>query len=142
MSEKTATTSSTRTSTPIWPTFVYRDAAAAIDFLVRAFGFTELARYTDGDVIAHAELAWPGGGGIMLGQQRPGMALCDQPAGTGSTYIVVDDPDGLYARAKAAGATIIREPVDQDYGSREFTCRDPEGVYWSFGTYAGATEEK
>ncbi|MFF0491702.1 VOC family protein [Nocardia sp. NPDC004068] len=127
----------TTSKTVIWPTFVYRDADKAIAFLIEAFGFVQRARYGNGDIVEHAELGWPGGGGIMLGSVREGMALCDQPPGVGSAYVVIDNPDELYERAKAAGATITRELRDEDYGSRGFTCRDPEGVYWSFGTYAG-----
>ncbi|NKY85963.1 VOC family protein [Nocardia veterana] len=139
-STATESTTTERTSAPVWPTFVYRDAPAAIDFLQRAFGFVETARYGSGDVVDHAELGWPGGGGIMLGTAgRDESVLCQQPAGSGSVYIVVDDPDALYDRARAAGATIVRELRDEDYGSRGFTCRDPEGVFWSFGTYAGTT---
>jgi uncharacterized glyoxalase superfamily protein PhnB len=48
-----------------------------------------------------------------------------------------DDTDALYARAKAAGAEIIRAPFDTEYGSRDFAARDPEGNLWSFGTYRG-----
>ncbi|RDI68623.1 VOC family protein [Nocardia pseudobrasiliensis] len=132
------TTTSKTATTVIWPTFTYRDAPKAIEFLRTAFGFLETARYGTGDVIDHAELAWPGGGGIMLGSLREGSALCDQPPGVGSAYLVVDNPDELYERAVAAGATITRELREEDYGSRGFTCRDPEGVFWSFGTYAGA----
>ncbi|WP_094027599.1 VOC family protein [Nocardia cerradoensis] len=135
----TATTETATTSAPLWPTFIYRDAPAAIDFLQRAFGFVEVARYGTGDVVQHAELGWPRGGGIMLGSQRDDSALCEQPPGTGSVYIVVDDPDALFQRARDAGATIVRGLRDEDYGSRGFTCRDPEGVFWSFGTYAGTT---
>ncbi|MRH91123.1 glyoxalase [Nocardia sp. SYP-A9097] len=133
------TTSAAATGTVIvWPTLVYRDAAAAIDFLERAFGFETVARHTDGDIVAHAELAWPAGGAIMLGSVREGMALECQPPGVGSVYIVVPEPDALYARAKAVGANITRELRDESgYESRGFTCRDPEGVYWSFGTYGG-----
>ncbi|NKY49094.1 VOC family protein [Nocardia vermiculata] len=136
----TSETTSGRTgrAAPIWPTFLYRDAPAAIDFLQRAFGFVEVARYGSGEVVDHAELAWPGGGGIMLGSVREGAALCKQAPGSGSVYLVVDDPDARYERARAAGATIEVELRDEDYGSRGFTCRDPEGVFWSFGTYAGA----
>ena len=128
----------TTVTAPLWPTFVYRDARAAIRFLETAFGFVERARYGDGDTIEHAELAWPGGGGIMLGSVREEMALRDLAPGSGSVYIAVDNADELYERARAAGATITRELRDEDYGSRGFTCRDPEGVYWSFGTYRGA----
>ncbi|MVU81987.1 glyoxalase [Nocardia sp. ET3-3] len=136
------TTTPVKTGTVVWPTLVYRDATAAITFLEQAFGFETRACYTEGDVVHHAELAWPGGGGVMLGQARDGMALDCQPPGVGSAYIVVDDPDALYARAQAAGANITRELRDEtDYESRGFTCRDPEGVYWSFGTYAGTAGE-
>ena len=48
---------------------------------------------------------------------------------------MVEDPDALYERAKSAGADISRELQDMDYGSREFSARDPEGNAWSFGTY-------
>jgi uncharacterized glyoxalase superfamily protein PhnB len=50
-------------------------------------------------------------------------------------YVRVADTDALYKRAKAAGAEIVRELADTDYGSRDFMCRDPEGHLWSFGTY-------
>ncbi|MFJ1457759.1 VOC family protein [Nocardia sp. N2S4-5] len=137
MSETTATGTSTRTGTALWPCLSYRDAPAAMDFLRRAFGFAETARYGDGDVVEHAEMRLPGGGGVMLGTTRPGSALEQLPPGTGAVYVVIDNPDELYARATAAGATITQELRDEDYGSRGFTCRDPEGVFWSFGTYAG-----
>lgn len=130
-------TTGTTAPAPVWPCFSYRDAPAAIDFLQRAFGFVELARYGSGDVVDHAELGVPGGGGIMLGSTRDDSVLSEQPSATGSVYVVVADPDGLYDRVRAAGGTIVRELRDEDYGSRGFTCRDPEGVLWSFGTYAG-----
>ncbi|MEV6767061.1 VOC family protein [Nocardia sp. NPDC051030] len=135
----TDSTTSVKTGTVVWPTLVYADANAAIAFLEKAFGFETTARYGEGDVVHHAELAWPGGGAIMLGGVREGMALECQPPGVGSVYVALEDPDTLYARAKAAGANITRELRDEsDYESRGFTCRDPEGVYWSFGTYRGA----
>jgi uncharacterized glyoxalase superfamily protein PhnB len=117
---------------------VYRDARAAIRFLVDAFGFEEKAAYGEGGQVDHAELGWPKGGGIMLGSPREDSVISDLPPGTGSVYLVVDDPDALHERAVAAGATIVRGLRDEDYGSRGFTCRDPEGVIWSFGTYTWA----
>ncbi|MBF6174546.1 VOC family protein [Nocardia blacklockiae] len=130
-------TTGTSTRTALWPCLTYRDAPAALDFLQRAFGFVERARYGDGEVVQHAELTLPGGGGVMLGTAREDSALAQLPPGTGAIYVVVDDADELYRRAVAAGATITQELRDEDYGSRGFTCRDPEGVFWSFGTYAG-----
>ncbi|WP_433667935.1 VOC family protein [Nocardia sp. CA-136227] len=136
------TTNPVRTATVVWPTLVYRDAAAAITFLEAAFGFETTARYESGATVDHAELAWPGGGAIMLGGVREGMALDCQPPGVGSVYIALDEVEALYERARAAGATITRELRDEtDYESKGFTCRDPEGVYWSFGTYRGAAGE-
>ncbi len=52
-----------------------------------------------------------------------------------SLYLIVADPDAHHARAVAAGATVTRELVDTDYGSREYSILDPEGNGWSFGTY-------
>ena len=128
------------TGSMIWPALRYADAPAAIQFLVEAFGFRVTANYPGAtpDVVAHAELRLPGGGGIMLGSSsREDSAIAELPPGTGSIYVVTDSPDALFERAVAAGATVVRELTDQDYGSREFTVRDPEGVHWSFGTYAG-----
>jgi uncharacterized glyoxalase superfamily protein PhnB len=136
----TSSTSTDRPATIVWPTLTYRDAPAAIRFLVEAFGFEETAVYKGDtpDVVAHAELRWPGGGGVMLGSDRPDSTLADLGPGRGSVYIVTDQPDALYERAVAAGAKVVRELRDEDYGSRGFSVRDPEGVHWSFGTYGGA----
>ena len=59
------TATSESRSTTIWPTLRYLDARAAIHFLVSTFGFVEKAVYGEGDVVDHAQLDWPGGGGIM-----------------------------------------------------------------------------
>ena len=123
----------------VWPTLRARDARALIRFLADAFGFEEVVVYGDGDRVDHAQLSWPPGGGIMLGTARqddPGDDWQLQP-GTFGGYVVTDEPDALFARATAAGAAILREPHDTDYGSRDFAVRDPEGNYWSFGTYRG-----
>lgn len=130
------------TKTVVWPGLRYRDAPAAMDFLVKAFGFEVVADYrgADQNVVDHAELRVPGGGGVMLGTDRPDGVLKDLPAGVGSVYVVIDNPDELFERAVGAGATVVQGLRDEDYGSRGFTVRDPEGVYWSFGTYAGATQ--
>lgn len=130
----------TTARTAVWPTLRYRDADAAIAFLVGAFGFEEVAVYRndDGTVVEHAELRWPEGGGVMLGTARADSSISDLPPGVGAIYVVVTDPDTLYARATENGARITREMRDEEYGSRGFTARDPEGVIWSFGTYAGA----
>ncbi len=119
----------------VWPTLRARDARGLIRFLVDAFGFEETVVYGDGDRVDHAQLSWPLGGGIMLGSARDD-AFALKP-GTFGCYVVADDIDGLHARAAAAGAEIVRQPFDTDYGSRDFMARDPEGNRWSFGTYRG-----
>lgn len=122
----------------VWPTLRARDAQKLIKFLVDAFGFEEVVVNADGDVVHHAQLRWPPGGGIMLGSAR---AEADDPwplpPGTFGGYVVTDDPDRLCARAVAAGAELVREVRETGYGSREFLVRDPEGNRWSFGTYRG-----
>jgi uncharacterized glyoxalase superfamily protein PhnB len=114
------------------PTLRYKDAHAAIDFLERAFGFERKAVYEDGGTVHHAELTH-GRGMVMLGSQGGGDPQFDTRMS--SAYVVVPDTDAVYERAKAAGAEISREIQDTDYGSREFSARDPEGNVWSFGTY-------
>jgi uncharacterized glyoxalase superfamily protein PhnB len=120
----------------VWPTLQARDARALIRFLVDAFGFEETAVYGDGDRVDHAELAWPPGGGMLLGSVR------DRPDGTGpvpsghfSAYVVTDEPDAL--RARAVAAELTTDLHETDYGSRDFAVRDPEGNRWNFGTYRG-----
>jgi uncharacterized glyoxalase superfamily protein PhnB len=120
----------------VWPTLRARDARALIRFLVDAFGFEETVVYGDGDRVDHAQLNWPPGGGIMLGSVRDGATGPSSP-GTFAAYVVTDDVDGVYQRARAAGAQIIAEPHDTDYGSHDFAATDPEGNRWSFGTYRG-----
>jgi uncharacterized glyoxalase superfamily protein PhnB len=116
----------------IIPTLRYQDAPAAIDFLERAFGFERKAVYDDGGTVHHAELTH-GRGMVMLGTQGAGDPQFDTRLS--SAYVIVPDTDAVYERAKAAGAEISREIQDTDYGSREFSARDPEGNVWSFGTY-------
>ena len=123
--------------TDIFPTLRYNDAHAAIDHLVKAFGFTKRAVHEDDNgVVQHAQLAY-GDGMIMLGDapREPDSNRLDMPIGGGSVYIVIDDPDAHHERAKTAGVKIRRELRDEDYGSRGYTAEDPEGNLWSFGTY-------
>jgi uncharacterized glyoxalase superfamily protein PhnB len=117
----------------IYPALSYKDASTAIDWLCRAFGFERHAVHEgEGGAVEHAELSIEGAF-IMLGTE--GAGSLDWPSGHASNYIVVDDPDGHYERARAAGAEIVIELRDEDYGSRGYTARDPEGNLWSFGTY-------
>jgi uncharacterized glyoxalase superfamily protein PhnB len=128
----------------VWPTLTAHDARGLIRFLVDAFGFEEVVVYGEGDRVDHAELSWPLGGGVMLGSAGNGGSDTGFPLhvpGSFGAYVVTDDADALYERAKAAGAEVVREPNDTDYGSRDVGFRDPEGNRWSFGTYPGHPRE-
>jgi uncharacterized glyoxalase superfamily protein PhnB len=109
----------------IYPTLRYTDAPSAIRFLKDAFGLIEhsVTENPDG-TIAHAELAF-GNGIVMLGSRQDPPGLFDP--GRAVLYLAVDDPDAHHARATAAGAEIVMPLTDQDYGSREYAARDPEG---------------
>ena len=131
---------SNRDSPVVWPSIRCGDTRALIDFLVAAFGFEEQFSVPgeDGKGIIHAQIRWPGGGGVMLGDAEGGDAFhLSLPFGSVSIYVVTAQPDALHDRAVAVGATIVRGLRDEDYGSRGFSATDPEGNLWSFGTYAG-----
>jgi uncharacterized glyoxalase superfamily protein PhnB len=121
----------------IYPSLRYHDARAAIDWLAEAYGFEEKDVHADAEgVIRHAELS--GFGGIVMLGTEPegGDPQWGAHAGKGWMYLSTDDVDALHDRAVAAGAEIVRPLQDTDYGSREFSSRDPEGNHWSFGTYS------
>jgi uncharacterized glyoxalase superfamily protein PhnB len=128
--------------TTVIPGLRYRDAPAAIEWLCRVFGFEKhLVVPGEGGTIAHAQLAF-GNGMIMLGSVVDSELgrLMKQPdeiggAETQSSYLVVDDADAVYARARAAGAQIVIDLTDRDYGGRGFSCRDLEGRLWNVGTH-------
>lgn len=128
----------------------YEDAAAAIDWLTSAFGFTEREglRYTDENgVVGHAELEL-GGNIVMLAtpnaeyeSPRTHRASCDaaarwldNPWVIDGLFVEVDDVDEHHARAVGAGANVIR-PLEHsdDAGMRIYTAEDLEGHRWMFG---------
>jgi uncharacterized glyoxalase superfamily protein PhnB len=132
------------TKATIIPVLRYRDAPAAIEWLCQTFGFEKHFVVPNADgTIAHAQLSF-GNGMIMLGSVVKTATEFDrqlrQPdeiggGNTQSSYIVVTDADAVYAKAKAAGAKIAMEIRNEGYGGRDFSCYDPEGHLWSFGTY-------
>ena len=130
------------TKATVIPCLRYRNAPAAIEWLCQNFGFEKLLVVPNEDgTIAHAQLSF-GNGMIMLGSvvESEFGRLMKQPdeiggAETQSAYLVVSDADVIYERAKAAGAEIVIEIKDEDYGGRGFSCRDLEGRLWSIGTY-------
>ncbi|MET0250575.1 MAG: VOC family protein [Novosphingobium sp.] len=129
------------------PCLRYKDAPAAIDFLCKAFGFERHAVHTDDHnpaIVHHAQLTLDGNM-VMLGSADNGSESAQRygwktPAEAGAitmcVYAVIDDPDAHAARAKAAGARLIREPYDNPgYPGRGYDAHDPEGNVWTFGSY-------
>ncbi len=115
----------------IYPSVHYRDPAAGVEFLTRAFGFEELVIYRDDEGIpVHIELNY-GPSVVFVGSDT-------ELVGAGRLYVAVDDADAHCAHARAAGATIVRELHDTDYGSRDYRAADPDGNHWLFGTYRPA----
>jgi PhnB protein len=122
----------------VMPYVHYEDAQAALEFLTTAFGFRERFRMDGPDGrIAHAEVETGDRGVVMLGEPGEGYRSPKNldSQGTSSFYVYVDDVDEHHARAKAAGATIVREPEDQFYGDRNYGVVDLEGHEWYFATH-------
>ena len=127
-----------------------RDAPAAIAWRVSASGFEKHALHANPEGSTahaahapHAQLSF-GNGMVMPGSaltvETEWGRLIKQPdaiggAETQSAYLVVTDADAVYATAKAAGAVIVLDIKDEDYGGRGFSCRDPEDHLWNFGSY-------
>lgn len=115
------------------PAIAVKDAAAAIAFYTGVFGAIETLRLSDSStgMIGHAELKI-GDGLLMLGEEHPDWNR--SPVTLGGTTVkfslMVDDVDATFAAAVAAGATALMQPVDQFYGFRCGTVRDPFGHEW------------
>lgn len=132
----------TNTTVSVIPTIRYNDARVAIEWLCKAFGFEErLVVPGEGGTIAHAQLVF-GNGMIMVGSVRDdGLGKLQKPPSdlngcvSQSPYIIVEDADKHYARTRAAGAQIVTEIKDEDFGGRGYSFHDSEGHLWNFGTY-------
>ena len=119
----------------IAPYLAYRDAPAAIDFLVEAFGFEEVFRFPMEDGrIGHAELTFRGST-VMLASVYEELGFAsprDLAAIHTQIQVAVDDVDAHFERARDAGAVVTAEPEDQSYGERMYRAVDPEGHRWIF----------
>lgn len=137
----------------IWVGLTYDDPLVARAWL-RELGFVDgilVEGEAEGEV-QHSEMLWPEGGRVMVSSRRPrdpsdpsdpsdprdpSGRIHEASRGGGVAYVVVDDPDAVWARAVAVGAQVTRPLEETDYGSRGFSVTDLEGNSWSFGTYAG-----
>jgi len=127
-------------SSIIIPAIRYKDAAAAIEWLCKAFDFEKMVAFEHEGVIVHAQLTY-GNGMIMLGTAREGVfdqlqKLPSETDGfvTQSPFIVVADVEAHYQKAVENGAKIVVEMKQEPHG-KGYTCRDPEGHIWNFGNY-------
>lgn len=136
----------------IVPSLRYADAAKAIDWLCNAFAFErQLVVPGENGAIIHAQLRLSFGSGMLMlgsdgGHDGPFDRFVRSPANRddvrpGSLYVIVEDADEHCAHATAAGAEILIQPEDADYGGRGYTCRDLEGNVWTFGTYDPFAED-
>jgi len=114
---------------------VYSDIGRASDWLSSVFGLEVRAVIRNGEGEAvHAELNI-GETEIWLHAEQADYKLGSPQniAGATANYaVIVDDVDAHYRHALANGAQVQHEPVDQAYGYREYSARDPEGHLWSF----------
>jgi uncharacterized glyoxalase superfamily protein PhnB len=120
----------------VWAGLQSRDARGLIGFLTGTVGFTTHALYEEGGAVAHAELLWPEGGLVMVSSWNESSPWAREP-GSAQLNAYTHDPDALYRTVTAAGADIIQELTDTDYGARTFGLRDPDGNLWGFSTYRG-----
>jgi uncharacterized glyoxalase superfamily protein PhnB len=121
----------------VYPALRYRNALAAIRWIESAFGFASESVHPNADgTIAHAEIRC-GADLVMVGSlPKEGEDRLTGPSGHASLYVAVDDTGRYFEGAKTAGATVVQAPHDTFYGSRgDCTVIDPEGHWWSFGTY-------
>lgn len=132
----------TQTTAPgAWITMQFHDAQAALGYLVAVIGFVEHAVHrSDAGQIQHAELLWPGGGGMMMGSDRGADRWSGSAGAPGSqaAYLATPEVEQIARRVADAGWRVIRPLADaEDYENREIAFLDPEGNAWSVGTYPG-----
>ena len=131
-----------QTNSCVIPTLRYHNGQAAIEWLRAAFGFeAQLIIPDETGAVAHAQLVYKNGM-IMIGAATNNEfhELVKSPfesggVGSQSVYTLVDDVDEHHRKAVAAGAKVVIEPRDEAYGGRGYSCMDPEGHVWNFGTY-------
>ena len=118
----------------ITPYLYYENVADALKFLAKAFGFRKFGKPMRRDgKINHAAMKL-GDDVVMMGCPPMGYRNPKRLGqSTQSLYIIVDHVDRHFARAKKAGAKILEEPGDTEYGHRRYGAEDPEGHQWYFG---------
>lgn len=118
----------------IVPVLVYEDVAEVIDWLSRAFGFTERLRAEYNGVVSHAQLSFAEGS-IMVGRAGGPFRPPRPDEVTQYVTIHVEDVDRHFEHAKASGARIVKPPADMPFGERQYTAEDPGGHRWTFSQH-------
>jgi len=114
----------------VTPCLHITDATGCIDFLKRAFGAEEVMRHQTPDgILRHAKMRL-GDTVVEMSEARR-----EFPAMPANLHLYVADTDAVYKQALAAGATSVREPVDEPYGDRAGGVRDPFGNMWWLATH-------
>jgi uncharacterized glyoxalase superfamily protein PhnB len=138
------------------PHLSYEDPFAALDWLCRAFGFTEVKRFDRGDDNLTARLRGPDGGAVMIsGHDKDFTAWMRERAprfeeATGRSWphlthtitVIVDDVDAHFERARCEGAAVLTAPKEQPWGVRSYAALDPEGHQWEFATKLSETSDE
>jgi len=110
------------------PVLTYPDVREAVDWLVAAFGFAERVWIGDNH---RAQLGY-GGAGLIVADVS-GHRMSPRPGEvTHSVVVRVEDADAHCEQARANGALILEEPLDQPYGERQYHAQDPWGHHWTF----------
>ena len=127
-------------STTIAPWLSIRGGANAVEFYKTAFGAVEVYRLDDpsGGVVARLSVD---GAEFWVSAEAPDAGRDTEPPGGGGVRMIltVADPDAVFARALAAGATEIF-PVGEDYGWRLGRVADPSGYHWEIGRPLGESQ--
>lgn len=116
----------------VTPSLTCRNAAAALDFYIRAFGAVELFRLAEPDGrLMHAEMRI-GDSVMMLSDEYPAFGAVQPDIGKGASFMIyVPDADAAFQQAVAAGATATQPPTDQFWGDRTGRVNCPYGYRWA-----------
>lgn len=114
----------------VTPYLLYKDGAAAINWITNVVGFKEKFRFEHGGQVNHAELVYGDNGLVMLGCPSEYRNPAELGGATVLIHLYVDDVDAHHAHAVEQGATVVRELADQSYGDRTYALEDPEGHHW------------
>jgi PhnB protein len=120
----------------VTPSLSVKNGSAALDFYARAFGANTLYSLPDpSGKIMHAEFQI-GDSRIMLSDEYPEWGAIAPEVGKGGSFMIyVPDSDAAYRKALDAGATSIREPLDQFWGDRTACVADPFGYRWTLAAH-------